>query len=90
MYHTRLTLFLRRDLHQKKKSYATYAFFLYKKATYAKKKKFTRLTPKKKKLRDLRQKKINKKATYAHFHNRVTLLILPPALKRRGSPIRQG
>ena len=55
-------------------------------ATYAKKKRFTRLTPKKKKfrrkknatdakkkkLRDLRQKK-NKKATYAYFHNRVTL-----------------
>ena len=59
-------------------------FFPY--ATYAKKKKFTRLTPKKKifrrkknatyakkkKLRDLHHKK-NKKATYAYFHNRVTL-----------------
>ena len=48
----------------------------------------TRLTPKKKKLRDLRQKK-NKKATYAYFHNRVTLsspllrpipMSMPPSL----------
>ena len=61
----------------KKKVYATYTkkknFPSKKKnATYAKKKKFTRLTPKKKRLRDLRQKK-KKKATYAYFHNRVTL-----------------
>ena len=51
MYDTRLTLFLQRDLHRKKKSYATYAFFdtrptakknnkrvalfFYKKASYA-------------------------------------------------------
>ena len=63
MYDTRLTLFLRRDLHQKKKSYATYAFFLYKKATYAKKKKFTRLTPKKKSY-----------ATYAKKKKRLTLI----------------
>ena len=46
-----------RDLHQKKKISVEK-----KNATYAKKKK----------LRDLRQKK-NKKATYAYFHNRVTL-----------------
>ena len=56
-----------RDLHQKKKISVEK-----KKRDLRQKKKFTRLTPKKKKLRDLRQKK-NKKATYAYFHNRVTL-----------------
>ena len=50
-----------RDLHQKKKNSVEK-----KNATYAKKKK----------LRDLRQKK-NKKATYAYFHNRVTLSSTP-------------
>ena len=87
MYYTRLTLFLRRDLHQKKKVTRLKLFFYIKK----------RLTPKKKvyatsaitKKSYATYAKI-KKATYAHFHNRVTLLIVPPALKRWGSPIRQG
>ena len=48
---------------KKKKSYATYAFFLYKKETYAKKKKFTRLTPKKKVTRLMPKKKIKKRLT---------------------------
>ena len=54
-----------RDLRQKK----VYATYTKKKISVEKK---TRLTSKKKKLRDLRQKK-NKKATYAYFHNRATL-----------------
>ena len=65
-------------------------------ATYAKKKKFRRLTPKKKKFPSKKKTRLTpkkksyatyakkkKKATYAYFHNRVTLsstVILPECI----------
>ena len=70
--HTRLTPKKKslRNLHQKKK------------ISIEKK---TRLTPKKKQVTRLTPKKNNKKATYAYFHNRVTLSSGPPNRRQSAS-----